>query len=121
MSVGSKRMSVRSGGAVSPQQKLARAMSDGRAERTPTPVSLPESELHSIDGQLVLRMPVSSNSMYRGRTDTPRLHMQSVNTLPEDVMKRLSNISYDKTTANLAASLVIPMHAEMRQLLEVGD
>ena len=125
MNVGVKRGGAQDEEAMSTGIKHARSESGGRSgmqpRRTPTPVGLSEGELHVIDNQLVLRLPVSDAEVYRGKMVTPRLSLQASNTLPDDTLNRLAYNTYDSLLADTAADGVIPIHAEMQHMLETGE
>ena len=105
--------------------KHARSTSGGRRtdtrRRTPTPVNLLEGELAVIDNQLVLRLPISDSEVYRGRMTVPRLNLQPNDKLVDDALHRLRGISYDPIVAENASMGVMPLHADMLRMLQVGE
>ena len=92
-----------------------------RERRFPTSVGLHYSELHVIDGVLVLRLPLSEAEVYRGHSKLSRLHLHSINWLVEDALRRLSAVTYDAELARLAKASVLPVHQEVRTFMEIGD
>ena len=74
-----------------------------------------------IDDQLVLRLPVSKAEVYRGRMTVPRLNLQPSDKLVDEALFRLRGISYDPILAENATMGVVPLHAEMLRMMQVGD
>ena len=106
---------------MSVHSKVFRSGLTSPGRRTPTPVRLTCSELNSIDDALVMRVPISNAELYRGGKWPSRLQLSANGELVEDTLARLQSSSHDSTLAALAQTGVMPVHAEVANMMVKGD